>query len=60
MANVDHTRNANYITLSAGQKTTVDAAVVAIRAAYASAAPDAKKGNVKVILREILKGQEET
>lgn len=60
MANVDFTNNNNYVTLSAGQKTAVDSAVTAMRAAYAATATNGKKTNVNLIFKEVIKGQEET
>lgn len=60
MANVDHTGNINYGGLSAGAKAAVDAAVTAIRAAFTASKAEDGKNNVRTILREVTKNQEET
>ena len=55
-----YTDTSNYSGLSAEEKTAVDAAVVAIIAAFADTAGDQnKKGNVSAILLEIVNGQAE-
>lgn len=60
MANVDETKNINYQNLSPATKATVVTAIAAIRAANTSAALTNQKDNVRVILNETVKAQEET
>lgn len=60
---VDFSGNVNYTGLSAGEKTTVDAAVTAMRAAYAAVATasgKATKFNVDRIFKEVVRNQEES
>lgn len=60
MANVVHTNSNEYSSLSSGAKSAVDTAVTAIRAAFTASVAGGKKSNVDKILREIVRGQEET
>ena len=62
MALIDHTENDNYTELHATDQGLVDAAVTAIRAAFAGARVRnvRHKANVRVILEEIVRLEDET
>jgi len=56
----DPTNTDNYKALSAGNKTLVDTAITAIKAAYAGVSGTEQKFNVYAIMKEQIETQEES
>lgn len=60
MAIIDVTKNQNYTKLSSGAKSAVDTAATAIRAAFSAAKAEKRKENVRVLLAELVRVEDET
>ena len=60
MALIDITKNQNYTSLSNDAKSALDTAATAIRAAFTAAKAEKKKENVRVIIMELARLQDET